>query len=438
MTSDHQSRSRRRLTATVTDLEVAVQRAFLVGVLLPGMSTIEEERSLDELALLTETAGAEPVDQELVKRDKVDPASFIGSGKAEELAALTTALNIDVVVFDQALAPAQQRNLQKIFHCDVVDREALILDIFAQHATSKVGAIQVELALLRYNLPRLRGKVSDLAQQRAGVGTTMRGPGETKLETDRRRVLARISKLERLLKESAGHRATQRKQRKRTQIPQVSIVGYTNAGKSTLLNALTDADTLVEDQLFATLDSTVRRLDLPDGRPIVIADTVGFVRRLPHHLVEAFRSTLSETAESDLLVHLVDGTDEDPAGQIDAVTEVLEEIDAASVPQLLVINKIDGLDQSARTRLSNLWPEAVQISARDGIGLDGLLGAIAEALSKSLVTLKLAVPYERGDVVAAAHRLGEVVEEKHDEAGTILDVRLPERATAQFSEFVTS
>ena len=438
MTSDHQSRSRRRLTATVTDLEVAVQRAFLVGVLLPGMSTIEEERSLDELALLTETAGAEPVDQELVKRDKVDPASFIGSGKAEELAALTTALDIDVVVFDQALAPAQQRNLQKIFHCDVVDREALILDIFAQHATSKVGAIQVELALLRYNLPRLRGKVSDLAQQRAGVGTTMRGPGETKLETDRRRVLARISKLERLLKESAGHRATQRKQRKRTQIPQVSIVGYTNAGKSTLLNALTDADTLVEDQLFATLDSTVRRLELPDGRPIVIADTVGFVRRLPHHLVEAFRSTLSETAESDLLVHLVDGTDEDPAGQIDAVTEVLEEIDAASVPQLLVINKIDGLDQSARTRLSNLWPEAVQISARDGIGLDGLLGAVAEALSKSLVTLKLAVPYERGDVVAAAHRLGEVVEEKHDEAGTILDVRLPERAAAQFSEFVTS
>jgi GTP-binding protein HflX len=438
MTSDHQSRSRRRLTATVTDLEVAVQRAFLVGVLLPGMSTIEEERSLDELALLTETAGAEPVDQELVKRDKVDPASFIGSGKAEELAALTTALDIDVVVFDQALAPAQQRNLQKIFHCDVVDREALILDIFAQHATSKVGAIQVELALLRYNLPRLRGKVSDLAQQRAGVGTTMRGPGETKLETDRRRVLARISKLERLLKESAGHRATQRKQRKRTQIPQVSIVGYTNAGKSTLLNALTDADTLVEDQLFATLDSTVRRLELPDGRPIVIADTVGFVRRLPHHLVEAFRSTLSETAESDLLVHLVDGTDEDPAGQIDAVTEVLEEIDAASVPQLLVINKIDGLDRSARTRLSNLWPEAVQISARDGIGLDGLLGAVAEALSKSLVTLKLAVPYERGDVVAAAHRLGEVVEEKHDEAGTILDVRLPERATAQFSEFVTS
>lgn len=404
---------------------------------MPDMSTTEEERSLDELALLTETAGAEPVDHELVKRDRPDPASFIGSGKAEELATLTKALDIDVVVFDQPLSPAQQRNLQKIFHCDVVDREALILDIFAQHATSKVGAIQVELALLRYNLPRLRGKGADLAQQRAGVGTTMRGPGETKLETDRRRVLARISKLERQLKESAGHRATQRKQRKRTEIPQVSIVGYTNAGKSTLLNTLTDADTLVEDQLFATLDSTVRRLELPDGRPIVIADTVGFVRRLPHHLVEAFRSTLSEAAESDLLVHVVDGTDEDPAGQIDAVIEVLEEIDAASVPQLLAINKIDALDEAGRTRLHNLWPDAVQISARDEVGLDALLDAIAEALSKGLVTLKLAVPYDRGDVVAAAHRVGEVVEEKHDEAGTVMDVRLPERATGQFKEFVT-
>ena len=436
MTSEHQSRARKRLTATVTDLEVAVQRAFLIGVLLPGMSAQEEERSIDELALLTDTAGADPVDQEIVKRDRIDPASFIGSGKAEELATLTTALDIDVVIFDQALSPAQQRNLQQIFHCDVVDREGLILDIFAQHATSKVGAIQVELALLRYNLPRLRGRTTALAQQRAGVGTTMRGPGETKLETDRRRVLARISKLERQLKETAGHRETQRKQRKRTQIPQVAIVGYTNAGKSTLLNALTDADTLVQDQLFATLDSTVRRLELPDGRPIVIADTVGFVRRLPHHLVEAFRSTLSETSEADLLVHLVDGTDEDPAGQIDAVTEVLKEIGAASVPQLLVINKTDALDESAIKRLHNLWPEAVLISAREGLGLDSLLEAIAEELARGLVTLSLTVPYERGDVVAAAHRLGEVIEEKHDEDGTILDVRLPERATGQFAEFV--
>ena len=436
MTSEHQSRARRRLTATVTDLEVAVQRAFLVGVQLPGMTTEVEERSLDELALLTDTAGADPVDRELVKRDRIDPATFIGSGKAAELATLTTALDIDVVIFDQALTPAQQRNLHGVFHCDVVDREALILDIFAQHATSKVGSIQVELALLKYNLPRLRGKGAEMAQQRAGVGTTMRGPGETKLETDRRRVRQRIAKLERQLVETDGHRETQRKQRRRTQIPQVSIVGYTNAGKSTLLNALTDADTLVEDQLFATLDSTVRRLELPEGRPIVIADTVGFVRRLPHDLVEAFRSTLAEATESDLLVHVVDGTDEDPAGQIEAVEGVLDEIGAAEIPQLLVINKVDALDEREVTRLANLWPEAVLISAREGEGLDELQAAIGDALSKDLVTLSLSVPYDRGDVVAAAHRIGEVIQEKHDSDGTILDVRVPERSRARFEEFV--
>jgi GTP-binding protein HflX len=213
-------------------------------------------------------------------------------------------------------------------------------------------------------------------------------------------------------------------------------VGYTNAGKSTLLNALTDADTLVEDQLFATLDSTVRRLELPDSRPIVIADTVGFVRRLPHGLVEAFRSTLAEATQSDLLVHVVDGTDEDPAGQIEAVEEVLLEIGASEIPQLLVVNKIDALDEREVTRLANLWPDAVLISARAGEGLAELQAAIGDALSKDLITLTLNVPYDRGDVVAAAHRIGEVVEEKHDSAGTILDVRVPERSRARFEEFV--
>ena len=436
MTQEHQSRGRRRLTATVTDLDVAIQRAFLVGVLLPGMSPSDEERSLDELALLTDTAGSDPVDQEMVKRDRIDAATFIGSGKAQELAGLTNALDIDVVVFDQPLTPAQQRNLQAVFHCDVVDREALILDIFAQHATSRIGALQVELALLRYNLPRLRGKGTSLSQQGAGIGT--RGPGETKLETDRRRILARISKLERELKDKARHRDTQRKQRKRAEVSQVAIVGYTNAGKSTLLNSLTDSDALVEDRLFATLDPKVRRLDLPDNRTILLSDTVGFVRRLPHGLVEAFQSTLAEASGADLLIHLVDGTDDDPAGQIAAVREVLDEIDAEEIPELLVINKIDALTDQQKTRIGNLYPDSTQISAMSGDGLDELLAVVGEALQRNTVTLTLTVPYERGDVVAAAHRIGEVIEEKHDDNGTILDVRVPTKAVDRFTEFVSA
>jgi GTP-binding protein HflX len=433
MTQEHASRRRRRLTATVTDLEIAVQRAFLVGVELPGMPTVDSERSLDELALLTDTAGSEPIDQELVRRTRIDPATYIGSGKAEELATLTKALDIDLVVFDNQLTPAQQRNLQKLFGCDVVDREGLILDIFAQHAHTKVGALQVELAMNRYNLPRLRGKGTSLSQQ--GAGVLARGPGETKLETDRRRILQRISKLERELKETVGHRETQRKARRRSEIPQVSIVGYTNTGKSTLLNALTDAGVLVEDRLFATLDSTVRRLELPNQRTALLADTVGFVRRLPHHLVEAFRSTLSEVAEADLLLHVVEGTVEDPAGQIAAVREVLLEIGAAELPELIVFNKSDVIGDQAMKRLVNLYPEAVFVSALKRAGLDELLVRIGELVEKAMVTLTLEIPYARGDLVAAVHRVGEVIEEKHDDNGMILEVRVPETSRAQFAQF---
>ena len=439
MTSDKETRGgrqRRRLTATVTDLQVTRQRALLVGVAVGGASVAEAERSLEELALLVDTAGALPIDSELVKRGSLDPALYIGKGKAAELAAIARADDIDVVVFDNPLSPAQQRNLQKAFEVDVVDREALILDIFAQHAHSRTGAIQVELALLRYNLPRLRGKGVALSQQMGGIGAH-RGPGETKLETDRRRIEQRISRLERELTQVDKVRRTQSKSRRRSEVPVVSLVGYTNAGKSTLLNKLTDAGVLTEDRLFSTLDSTVRRFELPDGRPILISDTVGFVRRLPHHLVEAFRSTLEEVKQADLLLHLVDTSDSEPEEQIAAVHAVLEQIGARQVPELLVLNKTDAVEPGAIARLHNLHPEAIPVSALEGDGIDALVDALAERLVSDLALVRLEIPYSRADIVAAAHREGEVVAEKHEESGSVLEVRLPRARLAPFEQFVT-
>jgi len=398
------------------------------------MSQPDADRSLDELALLTDTAGSDPVDAELVRRESPDSAYYIGSGKATELAELIAAEDIDVVVFDNELAPAQQRNLAKLFEVDVVDRAALILDIFAQHATSREGAIQVELALLRYRLPRLRGRGTQLSQQGGGIGT--RGPGETKLETDRRRIQVRISKLEKDLTELGQTRATQRKSRQRSSLPRVAIVGYTNAGKSTLLNQLTEASVLTEDRLFSTLDSTVRRCVMPDGRYILISDTVGFVRRLPHQLVEAFRSTLEDTKQADLLLHLVDASDPDPEGQIAAVREVLEDIGAGSIPELLVFNKSDAVTPVAMARLQNLHPGATAISARTGAGLNDLLERVADILRTRSALMHLEIPYERSDLIAAAHQVGEVVAEKHDELGTRLDVRLPDEHVDRFAAYV--
>ncbi len=426
-------RQRRRLTATVTDIEVVRQKAFLIGLARHSTDVPEAEVSLHELAMLTDTAGSDPVGAELVRRGRPDPATFIGSGKAAELAAETESLDVDVVVFDNDLSPAQQRNLQRIFECDVVDRVALILDIFAQHATSREGMLQVELAQHRYRLPRLRGRGVELSRLGGGIGT--RGPGETQLETDRRRILGRISKLEGQLKDLSRSRDTKSKARRRARIPLVSLVGYANAGKSTLFNALTNANALVEDQLFATVDSTVRRLELTGGREVLASDTVGFVRRLPHQLVEAFRSTLEEVGEADLLIHVVDAADEDPDRQIAAVREVLNDIGAGSIPELLVINKCDIADEPAIRRLTRLQGRTVAVSALTGAGLDDLQEAIVDALAQQTVEVELVVPLARGDVLAAVHRAGEVIDEDHAEDGTRVKVRLQEEDLQRFDDW---
>jgi GTP-binding protein HflX len=436
MTTGHTGRRGPRLTATITDLDVVRQLAFLVGLVRDKKDIPEAETSLAELALLTDTAGSDPVGEELVRRGRPDPATFIGSGKADELKALTTALDVDVVVFDNDLTPAQQRNLQRIFECDVVDRVALILDIFAQHATSREGMVQVELAQLRYRLPRLRGRGLELSRLGGGIGT--RGPGETQLETDRRRIQDRIAKLQTELRELDRARDTRAKSRRQSQLPVVAIVGYTNAGKSTLFNNLTDAEVLVEDRLFATLDSTVRKLSFPGGREALMSDTVGFVRRLPHELVEAFRSTLEEVNDADVLVHLVDGADRDPDRQIEAVRQVLRDIGAGEIEELLVVNKTDIAAPEAVERLLKLNPSAVAISAARGEGLTELNTAIVDRIDAGLVQVSLLIPYERGDALAAAHRLGEVIHQQHLDGGTALDLRLPAYALYEFEDFTAT
>src|SRR3954447_12791696 len=390
----HTNRQRRRLTATEVDLGRVRQRALLVGT--------TDDESLDELALLADTAGAEPVHTELQRRTTPDPATYIGKGKAEELRGIALGLDIDVVIFDDELTPAQQRNLEKMFAVDVVDRVALILDIFAQHATSQEGRVQVELAQLRYRLPRLRGRGVDVSEQGAGIGT--RGSGKTQHEVDRRRLLRRIQKLERDLASLSDTRDTQRKARRRRAVPHVALVGYTNAGKSTLLNRLTSAGVLVEDQLFSTLDPTVRRLHLPGGETVLLSDTVGFVRRLPHQLVEAFRSTLEEVVDADLLLHVVDGGALDAEARIDAVDAVLREIDADKVPRLVACNKIDRADPDAVKVLLAAHPGSVAISAASGDGIPELLAAIGSRLRALAAIAEFVVPYERGDVLAALHR----------------------------------
>ena len=433
MTYQHLGRERRRLTATVEDLEVSRQKAFLVGIQFGRNSAVELEQSLEELALLTDTAGSLPSDQAVFRRSAPDPGLLIGKGQAADLADLTKSEDIDVVVFDHSLTPAQQRNLQALFECDVVDREAVILDIFAQHATSREGSLQVELALLRYRLPRLRGKGGALSQQAGGIGT--RGPGETRLESDRRRIRRRISVLEKDLAALRKHNQTRRRARIRTGAPTAALVGYTNAGKSTLLNQLTGAGILTEDRLFTTLDPTIRRLRLPGGREMLLADTVGFVRRLPHRLVEAFKSTLEEVKDADLMLHMVNAADPDPEGQVEAVREVLTEIGADTASTITVINKIDVAPTAVVKRLLGRSETAVAVSALTGEGATDLIEALVKWLNSRSSTVTLLIPYSRGDVVASLHRTGDVLSAETTPDGLHMKVRLPPDHMHNFSDF---
>ncbi len=413
------------------------ERIVLVGVAVPPVSLDEAEAGIDELARLVDTAGADEAARVLQRRDRPDPATYVGKGKAAELHDLSERVDADTVVFDDVLTPGQQRNLEKILGRTAIDRTAVILDIFAQNAHTQEGMAQVELAQLRYRLPRLRGKGAKLSQQAGGIGT--RGPGETQLEVDRRRLVRRMTRLEADLRQLTKTRRTQRRGRQRSRLRAVSLVGYTNSGKSTLLNQLTDAGVLVEDRLFATLDPRTRRLDLPGGEAVLCSDTVGFVRKLPHELVEAFRSTLEVVAESDLLVHVVDASAPDAEGQIEAVRRVLVEIEAADVPELLAFNKVDRVrDPAAVTRLMSAHPGSVAISAMLGDGVDDLLVALSDRLRALDEVVECFVPYDRGDMVALVHREGEVLVETHEEAGTRVRARLDGAALAQLRPFLVS
>jgi GTPase len=411
------------------------ERIVLVSVTLPPSAEADTEASLDELSLLIDTAGADEVARVVQRRDHPDHTWFVGKGKAEELRELCLAVDADTVVFDNELSPAQQYNLEKLLGRTAIDRTAVILDIFAQNAHTLEGKAQVELALLRYRLPRLRrGAKAKLSQQRGGVGSRF-GSGETKLEVDRRRIMRRISKLETDLRDLDATRTLQRKGRVRSGLSAVTIVGYTNAGKSTLLNRLTNAGVLVEDRLFATLDPTTRRLALPGGEPVLLTDTVGFVRRLPHGLVEAFKSTLEVASSADFLVHVVDATADDPDGQIAAVRTVLAEIGAETVPELVVFNKADAAPSAAAT-LAAGHPGSVAVSARTGDGVEMFLRTLGDRLRALSAVHELLLPYDRGDLLAAVHREGEVVATISEDCGVRVRARLSDASLGRLAEFV--
>ncbi|WP_435875622.1 GTPase HflX [Nonomuraea jabiensis] len=409
--------------------QLRLERVVLVGVWTSG--TVDDaENSLLELKLLAETAGSQVLDGLIQRRQKPDPATYIGSGKALELRDVVESTGADTVICDGELTPGQLRQLEETVKVKVIDRTALILDIFAQHAKSREGKAQVELAQLQYLLPRLRGWGGNLSRQvggraAGGVGIGGRGPGETKIELDRRRIRERMAKLRRQISGMSTSRDTMRYQRQRREVPAVAIAGYTNAGKSSLLNRVTGAGVLVEDALFATLDPTVRRARTPEGRLFTIADTVGFVRHLPHQLVEAFRSTLEEVAEADLILHVVDGSHPDPEGQLAAVREVLADIEGASdIREIVVINKADAAEQDVIDRIMRRERDCVVVSARTGRGIPELMAVIERELPRLDHEIHLLVPYNRGDLISRAHKEGEVLSVDHVEDGTILHARV--------------
>jgi len=417
-------------TDTLISREIR-EKIILVGVTLSGSTVEETDAHLHELSQLVETAGADVVGIVTQKRESPDPATYIGKGKVAALVELAYAEDADTVVFDDELTPAQSRNLEKQLGRTAITRTAVILDIFAQNAVSPEGKAQVELALLRYRLPRLRGRGIALSQQSGVIGT--RGPGETQLEVDRRRLVKRMLQLERELKQVTATRATQRAQRARGRRHEVALVGYTNAGKSSLLNALTGADVLAADRLFATLDPRTRQFALPGGETILVTDTVGFIRKLPHELVEAFRSTLDSVHLAELIIHVVDGLAEDPYAQIRAVDEVLSEIGAQHVPQLLVVNKIDA--KSDARNLAQILG-AVPISAMTGEGIPELLEILGNRLRRESRAIIVVVPFDRGDVLAALHREGEVLSETEEENAMVVRAVLDQASTAAFAPYL--
>lgn len=435
----------RRVSGLSTELEdvseVEYRQLRLERVILAGLYTsgnVEEaETSLQELAALAETAGSEVLDGILQRRNHPDPATFLGRGKAAELADIVHAQGADTVIADGELGAGQRRALEDIVKVKVIDRTALILDIFAQHAQSREGKAQVELAQLEYLLPRLRGWGESMSRQAGGrvaaggAGMGSRGPGETKIELDRRRIRDRMAKLRREIRAMTPARESQRADRRRHLVPAVAIAGYTNAGKSSLLNRLTGAGVLVEDALFATLDPTVRRSQTPDGREFTFTDTVGFVRHLPTQLVEAFRSTLEEVGDADLLLHVVDVSHPDPEGQIRAVRTVLGELEGFDVPEIVVLNKADIAEPETLARLRSQVGDSAVVSARTGAGIEELRELIAERLPRPAVEIDVVVPYSRGDLVSRVHSTGEVLAEEHLMDGTRVHARVDEALAAE-------